>query len=260
MLQKNLVFIKFGGSLITDKNKPYFANFSVIRELVKEIKEVCKKFKNISFVVGNGAGSFGHYAALTRNIHDPLGFAFVQQKVKELNSLVVAELLRQKVPAISIHFSSIATSSGGRLSSGFYTSTGSSIQSGIIPVFYGDIIFDSVEKSHIFSTEKIFLSLIEKFSKKGFNIDRVIYLTTVDGFLDKSRKIIPFVNKDNFGKVKKNLFKTKGLDVTGGMKHKIEESLKLAKKGVASYIANGRREHVLKQAISDKNFYGTVIR
>lgn len=257
-MKKKLVFIKLGGSLITDKEKPYTVKVEIIKAIAKDFKEVKDTMKDTVFILGNGAGSFGHYAAVTEKTDDPYGFSFVQQKVKELNSIVTAVLIDQKVPAISVHQSSILTTSNGTLDSLFLDSLNGLLESGITPVVYGDIVYDNVKKSEIISTERIFTILNDSLDY-DYEIKTVLYMTTVDGFLDENNKPIPLVTETNYEIFKKNLFKTRGFDVTGGMGQKIEQALRLTKRGVQTQIVNGNTKNILSKILLKKEMIGTLV-
>ena len=57
-----LVFLKLGGSLITDKNKPNTAQALVLARIAGEISATLKNNKGIKLLIGHGSGSFGHVA------------------------------------------------------------------------------------------------------------------------------------------------------------------------------------------------------
>jgi isopentenyl phosphate kinase len=65
---KKLIFIKLGGSLITKKDVPYTARYDIIQQFAKELKEIISKRQDVQFVLGNGAGSFGHYPVIKHNL------------------------------------------------------------------------------------------------------------------------------------------------------------------------------------------------
>ena len=50
-----------------------------------------------------------------------------------------------------------------------------------------------------------------------------------------------------------------GIDVTGGMRHRLEAAVSLARLGVASRIADGRVPGLLKAALAGDEIHGTVI-
>ena len=60
---KELVFLKLGGSLITDKMKPYTPLLEVMNDLALQIATSLQSQPNLRLVIGHGAGSFGHVAA-----------------------------------------------------------------------------------------------------------------------------------------------------------------------------------------------------
>jgi hypothetical protein len=57
-----LVFLKLGGSLITDKTQPYKVRLDKLTTLAKEIHSALSSPRNLRLVLGHGSGSFGHYA------------------------------------------------------------------------------------------------------------------------------------------------------------------------------------------------------
>ena len=258
MKDRALVFIKLGGSLITDKEKAYTLRRNNIQNVAKSLSNIIREKKDTLFIIGNGAGSYGHYAATIHDYHKPFGFAFLQRKVKELNAIIVEELLRNGIPSISLSFSAISTAKSGKLQTIYLDSLKGFLESGVTPALYGDVVYDSKKNSTIFSTENIFSVLCEKLGR-SYKISKMIHLTTVDGFLDENKKVIPHITQRNFSSIKKNLYKTKGFDVTGGMVHKIEESLKLAKNGIETHIVNGSIDNVLESIVLNGEGSGTLV-
>ena len=55
-------FIKLGGSVITNTEKPYTAKIGTIRRVLNEIKEA-KRDKDFNLIIGHGGGSFPHIPA-----------------------------------------------------------------------------------------------------------------------------------------------------------------------------------------------------
>jgi isopentenyl phosphate kinase len=59
-----LVLLKLGGSVITDKTRPFTARLDVIERLAAEIKNaLTDRGDDLRLIIGHGAGSFGHEAA-----------------------------------------------------------------------------------------------------------------------------------------------------------------------------------------------------
>jgi len=58
-----LQFLKFGGSLITDKHQPHTARLDVLSRLSREVATAWNPNLPMQLILGNGAGSFGHISA-----------------------------------------------------------------------------------------------------------------------------------------------------------------------------------------------------
>ena len=59
----DLIIIKIGGSVITDKNKEFTTRPDNIRKIAREIKQAIDSNPNLKIILGHGAGSFGHVLA-----------------------------------------------------------------------------------------------------------------------------------------------------------------------------------------------------
>ena len=59
-----LVFLKLGGSLITDKDQPYTLRSDKLNQVTREIKSARSRSPNLHLILGHCSGSFSHHAAL----------------------------------------------------------------------------------------------------------------------------------------------------------------------------------------------------
>ncbi len=84
------------------------------------------------------------------------------------------------------------------------------------------IIWGDIEKNKIISSDIIFSKILKK-----YNIRKSFILTDVDWVLDNVWNIINYINKTNYNKIS---FFDKHNDVSGAMKAKVEEALKIWKK------------------------------
>jgi isopentenyl phosphate kinase len=265
---KNIVFLKLGGSLITDKSSAYTAKREIIDQLSIQIRDAMAENPSLRIIIGNGGGSYGHYAVIEHDVTDgialkknAIGFSYVQKAVTELNRIIVDSLVNKGVAAVSFHPSSAVTGNDGKIDSFCVDSLAEMVKVGLTPVMYGDIIVDSKRGSMIASTEMLITAAIEPLKRHGLQTNRVIHNGIVKGVLDKNGNVISQVSHRNFSRVKKSITKTEGYDVTGGMLHKLEESLKLAENKVQTLIINGvSARNLLKNALLDKKIIGTVIR
>lgn len=268
MLEKNkkIIFVKLGGSLITDKEKPLTAKYDVIEKIAIQIKKIIDKFPDIQIILGNGSGSFGHFEANKYQIKDGIknegqkyGFCVVSNVANKINRIIIDELLKQKINAVSVSPSTMSYASDGKLKKIFIDPIFNYLKLNIIPVVYGDIVYDEKLGCKIFSTEITFANIIKKFIQKKIKIDSVINMVTVGGVMDKDKNIIPKITKQNFKNYKNIFTETLGFDVTGGMRHKVEYSLKLSEHKITSYIIDGNINNNLFNVVNGREFVGTKI-
>ncbi len=261
---KKIILLKLGGSLITDKTKPFTLAVDNIKFIAKEIQDALKKDVTIQLIIGTGTGSFGHYPVKKFTIEkgsktelQKYGFCSVHQSAQKLNQIVTGELLKHKIKAFSLHPSSMMIAENGVIEDFYYRPVIDMVKTGIIPVVHGDMIYDTKQGSMICSVERLFRELIMKLH----NTCRftMIYAGSTDGVLDTKKKIIPIITSRNFGSKKSHFFDVEGYDVTGGMKTKVEECLSMTKFGVTSFIINGARKHRIEKAIIRKATEGTKI-
>jgi len=241
-----LVFIKLGGSLITDKAKPFSEDLKTIKRLASEIHKARIKGNSL-FIIGHGGGSYPHVPAVkyktargVRNNASYRGIAEVQDAAARLNRIVVAELIKVGENAVSLSPSSFMIGEDAEIKRAFLPPLLKILEFKMLPVVYGDVVLDSKKGCFIASTEKILNFLALKLKAK-FEIEKVIHCGKTDGVYDRRGKTIPKINIKNFDKVRAEIGRSYGIDVTGGMFHKIEEALTLAKKGIPSAIINGAR-------------------
>src|SRR5512146_1620840 len=99
MTSPELVFLKLGGSLITDKDTPRAPRLDILARLAGEIAEARRQRPRMQIVLGHGSGSFGHVPARkygtrqgVRTPEEWLGFAEVWKEARALNQIVVDAL------------------------------------------------------------------------------------------------------------------------------------------------------------------------
>lgn len=248
---KPITLIKLGGSVITRKDEALTARPDIIKSLAKEIAEYHKQNPEVRLILGNGAGSFGHYLVQKYDLKDGMktaeqlaGYAQVQHSVSQLNNLVTNALLAEGLPVVSVQPSAILISQNGKKQEMFLQSIAMMYITGIIPVLYGDIILDTKQGCKVFSTEDIFDLLIQA----DMPVKEVIHITQVDGVMNNHKMVIEEITDASWEEVQQDIHAPAGYDVTGGMKHKIETALQYATKGVSTRIVNGEKPDVFNQA------------
>lgn len=261
---KPIVFIKIGGSLITDKTKPFSLKKHALDVICEEIKKAQETRK--SLIVGHGAGSFAHFPAKKYQTHKGIineesyrGIAEVADAVAQLNRIVVKKLLEKRVNAVSVSALSTMLAEHHVLKSLCSDSIEAIIKLGLLPVLHGDQIIDTKVGCTIFSTEKVLGYLALHLKHKGYPIERIIYCGQTNGVYDAHGNTIERIDSANFEGYKHVLGGSQGTDVTGGMIHKVEETLALAKQGIPGLIIDGIEHGSLSKAIMGEKVLGTVV-
>lgn len=260
-----IILLKLGGSLITDKTKPYTTRPEIIGRIVTEIKEAIAAKPDVKIIIGNGAGSFAHQSAKKYGTingyeteEEKLGFCKVQHDAITLNRILVEEFLKQEVPVVGIAPSALFMAKN---KSYFYqdmTILDQYLEKNIMPVIHGDAILDIEAGSTIYSTDQLVEILGRYFKENGCKV-KCISAGNYDGVWDNKGSVISEITQQNFEEIKSFFFNSDKVDVTGGMGLKVKEMLKLAKIGIKSIIINGMEEGYIKKAILGEKLYGTVI-
>lgn len=263
-LNTPLIFIKIGGSLITDKTKPYILNERALDTICDEIKRAQGLGKQL--IVGHGAGSFGHVPAKKYQTHKGIinkeslrGLAEVADVAAQLNRIVVKKLLEKRVNAVSVSPLSIILSENFQPKSLATESIEELVRLGLLPVVYGDVILDTKAGCTIFSTEKVLGYLALRLKQKRYTIERIIHCGQTNGVYDADGKTILVITPENIGIYRSVLSGSRGTDVTGGMEHKVEETLMLAQSGIPGLIIDGIEHGTLSKAVAGKNVLGTRV-
>ncbi|MBU0569727.1 isopentenyl phosphate kinase family protein, partial [Patescibacteria group bacterium] len=252
---KKLILIKLGGSVITDKSKAYCAKEKVITRLGKEIFEAQKKYEG-KLIIGHGQGSFAHIPASKYQTHLGLinkesvkGAVVTSNMAIEPNRIVMSSFIKVGLLVKTFSPASFILAKDKKLQKLFLEPILNALQTGLIPVMYGDVIEDVKKGFCIFSTDKIFRMLINSLSR-DYKIEKIIFCSDTDGVYDSNGKTIARITPSWFKKNIGMIGGSKSTDVTGGMLHKVEECLKMAEKyGVQSLIINGNVDGNLKKAI-----------
>ena len=243
---KELVLLKLGGSLITDKTKPYTPRLDVMDDLALQIKTALQTHPNMRLILGHGAGSFGHVPASEYRTRDGLppratplahrvrdegeenywkGFAEVWYQAETLNRYVMDALHKAKVRAITLPPSASVIASSGKVSVWETTPLRMALSAGIVPVIHGDVVFDEVRGGTILSTEDLF-----DYLARALNPERILLAGLEAGvwqdFPARTKKVGK-ITPDTFNEVSAGVGKATGADVTGGMESKVRQMLEL---------------------------------
>ena len=255
-----LILLKLGGSLITDKTTPNTARLEVIKRLASEIKEaITTRQDDLQLIIGHGSGSFGHPAAAryktTAGVTGPeswLGLAEVSAAAARLNRIVVDCFLEAGVPAITFQPSASTRTRQGQLMYFETFAIKEVIKHGLVPVVYGDVTIDAIQGVNIVSTEKLFDNLARE-----LNPERILLAGDLDGVYSADPKttseaeLIADIDSANWDEVKALLGGSQAQDVTGGMYTKVRDMyhLTLAMPPMQAMIFSGEAANNVKDVL-----------
>ena len=243
------VIVKLGGSVITDKSKPFSYRADVVSALAEEIASSDEKA-----VVVHGGGSFGHAVAKQEGISsdETAASAAAVSKTRgamyDLNGLLCRTMAENKLFPYPFSPFDVIVKAGKAPVSQWLRGL---LKSGLTPVTFGDVALTPAG-FRVLSGDLIVLELA-----KILEPERCIFSLDADGVYEEgTRVIIPELSPSKVRKMKVS----KGEDVTGGMKLKLEVAAKIAALGPKVFFVSGYRRNEFAKALKGAEFYGTIIR
>nr|WP_290665508.1 isopentenyl phosphate kinase [Ardenticatena sp.] len=261
------IFVKLGGSLLTDKTARYAARHDVLARLAREVAIARGACPDLELVLAHGSGSYGHVAAREtgydreRGHRDVLAYARVAAAAATLNSLVRAALLAADVPAVSLPPSASALVKEGRIVRLAWDPFARILTWGGVPLTYGDVALTAVGGT-IVSTEVVLTALAEHLPPT-----RLILLTDVPGVFahpptgKTPPPLLEKITPTTWPHQREGVRGARGTDVTGGMVRKVEQMLALVERfpDIEVLIASGHTPGILAQALQGEDVVGTRI-
>jgi isopentenyl phosphate kinase len=265
-----LVFLKLGGSLLTDKTQAETVRAAVLGRLAGEIAVALASAPGLRLLIGHGSGSFGHVAARRHNTRAGVNsregwrsYAETARAAARLNRLVVEALQAAHVPVLPLQPSASALCYDGELRELAERPLRVGLANGLVPLIYGDVALDEVRGGTIVSTEELFRWLAPRLAPI-----RVLLLGEVAGVmpydpakpplevLASPAEAAPYVEitPRMLPALADALGSSRGVDVTGGMLSKVLQMLDLVQ-NVPSlshvHILSGLTPGVLQTVLID---------
>ncbi|MEN6479274.1 MAG: isopentenyl phosphate kinase [Anaerolineales bacterium] len=256
---RELVLVKLGGSLITDKLRPETARLDTIQRLAKEIAQALAQRPTLSLVLGHGSGSFGHIQAQRYHVHeggltDWMGYAQTGAAAQRLNRIVTDALLEAGVPAVSLQPSASALCRQGELLALSIEPVQHLLAHGAVPLLYGDVAIDAVQGSTIVSTEQVLAYIARNLGPTRFvEVGEVEGVYTTDPHHDPNARLLPRITPSQHAALAAGLQDSHAVDVTGGMRSKVATLLALIQTmpGLTARIISGETPGALATALLD---------
>ncbi len=257
------VFLKLGGSLLTDKTGVAAVRPDVLARLAAEIGAAWRAQPDLRLLLGHGSGSFGHVAADRYGTRQGVqttaqwqGFAEVASAAAALNRLVVQALHAAGLPAFSLPPSASAHCQDGQIAFMAVEPVRRALDARLLPVVYGDVAFDSGRGGTIVSTEEVMGYLASHLPPRWF-----LLAGDVPGVLDLQGEVVPWITPANFAGIQTALGGSRGTDVTGGMASKVQAMLDLVQHvpGLSVRIFSGLTPGLLQATLLGQGNAGSVI-
>ncbi len=260
-----ITLLKLGGSLITDKDLAHTARPDVLARLAQEISEIRSASRD-PLIIGHGSGSFGHIPAKhygTRNgVHTEeewRGFAEVHAEAAALNRIVTDILRDAGLPVLSFVPMDNIRAENGKITRWDTDILGSCIEKGLVPLIFGDTIFDKTLGGTILSTEDLFTYLCHVLPEPP----RILLAGLEEGVWRDFPRNTELIHEISAEESDNNAFirGSASVDVTGGMYEKVRLMKNLIREGKASsaLIFSGTRPGNIQKALKGLSV-GTLIR
>lgn len=246
-----LIVVKFGGSVITDKNHPLSLNQVALDSMSKTLSMHYSKK-----IIVHGGGSFGHHYAKMAGLNTRCKFVddikqitLIRKSMLELNAHVINSLYLHGLNPYTI-----APFYWSKSLDGLKTLLYKLLSQNICPVFFGDVL-PCNRGFKILSGDDISYLLCRMLKPS-----RMIFCIDVDGIFPSSKMEAPIIRELDHKVVGKVMTKKLSIDVTGGIARKIKIAYKISKLGVDVFFVNGLKSNDFFKALNGEHGVGTCMR
>ncbi len=255
-----LIFLKLGGSLITDKRTPRTPRPATLARLMAEVAQARALDPDLQLVLGHGSGSFGHVEGQRHGTRRGVvtaeqwrGLAEVQYAAALLNRLVVDAAVAAGLPVLNCPPSASVVARHSVIEQMALAPLQAALAHGLIPVVQGDVAVDVAQGGTIVSTEDVFRHLAGVLRPA-----RIVLAGIEPGVLTHwpEGDIIPHLTD-----VPTSATGAHAADVTGGMAAKIRETLAMVRTvpGCTALICSGEVPGRVQAALLGQAVPGTVL-
>ena len=269
MTTEDLIVLKLGGSLLTDKSTAYRLREDVIKAVAIEIKECIDLGLIKALVIVHGVGSFGHPPVLKYNLHKGfrskdqlISMSKTQQIVNEFRKTIATTFLKEGIPINLMHASSMLVGSKMVITDITFNSLKGFLSLGMVPLIGGDMMFDDSMGFSVCSGDQLAVVL-----SRVLHAKQLLFATDVPGVFDKDPKsgehpkLLREINLNEIAHLFGNSNETINTDASGKMwgkllslasiKDQIQEGLEVVilsmnKKGVLKKVLKGQETELTK--------------
>lgn len=261
-----IILLKLGGSLLTDKNQPFSIREEVVKSAIQQVIDAQEKL-----ILIHGGGSFGHPLAKQYSISNGFdssienqifGLTETHQSMNKFNTHIINLFLEKNYPALSIQASSIFIRDSNKISTHSVDIIETALDLNILPILYGDIILDKQGTFSIISGDQIILELCENL--KNYKVSKVIFTMETDGLYindknsDEECTLATECYSDELESLDLANLGQK-IDVTGGIKGKLNFIKQICNYNIPVQLINGLKEGYIHKSLKNQNINCTNI-
>lgn len=260
----SVILVKLGGSLLTDKRRPYTPRPDTIERLADEVDRAWPSLRG-RLVLGHGSGSFGHEAARDTGLAateaevSAKALSRTHHAAHRLHRHVIDALRDAGLPVISFAPSSLLVTDEGRPASLHTEPVQRGLEQGGLPVTFGDVTLDRTHGGAICSTETVLRALAGSLQSQDVPVGPALWFGDTEGVYDATGGIIDTIVPSQAEEVLSTTSASDAPDVTGGMRHRVETALALTREGISSLIAGADSEGRLELALRGQSVPGTWV-
>jgi isopentenyl phosphate kinase len=267
---EDLVVLKLGGSLITDKSTPYKLNEEVIENIANEIKDCFDLGKIEHLVLVHGVGSYGHPPVIEYSLHKGfrdkgqlLSMSKTQQIVNKLRIIIASKFIQKGIPINLMHASSVVVGKKMVIKRNPFESLKGFLSLGMVPLIGGDMMYDESMGFSVCSGDQIAVIL-----SRVLNAKRLIFATDVPGVFDKDpkfdkqAKLVKELNIDDIEQFLSKSTDVTNTDASGKMRGKLLTLLSIKnqiEKGLEIAILSMTKQGILKNYLKGEEIDLTKI-
>jgi len=263
----DLFVIKFGGSSITKKaDNKFEMNEEILKQCAKELASVMKK-KPMKLALVCGVGPFGHTNVKMYNLNNGITTEEQMKGVEKTNKdcnfvgqSVVEALEKEGVKTKLIPGYEVCEQSNKKIIKFDFVPYEKALNEEFVPITTGIMVKDDKLKWSVMSGDKVIAQLA-----KHFRPTKVLMGTDVDGIFTADPKVnshaelIEEITRKNVPKILEKVGESKSVDVTGGMKGKLEQ-LAEQLNGAPAEIFNLSTKGNLEKVLTGKEVKDTKIK
>lgn len=243
-VSSKLVVLKIGGSILNPKSDFSKINREIVLNIGRELARL-RRSQGYRFILIHGGGGLAHTAVRLLRPGDvrgdlTAGASLTKTLLLYLKLELCRLLLQAGLPVYPLDTEAVVREERDSLTIEV-AKVRRVIEKNVVPVLNGDLEL-SERGSIIVSGDLVAYMLCE-----ALRPATCIFLIDKKGVLDERGRTIPALRGEDVCRI--NLYKKGVTDVTGGMKTKLEYSLKIAKLGVRTYICPGTEPSVLREVL-----------